>query len=30
LAALGLTLGMTFDPSLLEPPKDESKKTLAT
>jgi DNA-directed RNA polymerase subunit alpha len=25
LAALGLTLGMTFDPSLLEPARDEAK-----
>nr|WP_205880983.1 DNA-directed RNA polymerase subunit alpha [Limisphaera ngatamarikiensis] len=30
LAQLGLTLGMKFDPSLLEPPKEESKKSLAT
>ena len=26
LAALGLTLGMHFEPELLEPPKEEVKK----
>jgi len=29
LAALGLTLGMTFDPSLLEAPKEEPKPVVA-
>jgi DNA-directed RNA polymerase subunit alpha len=29
LAALGLTLGMTFDPALLEAPREDASKTLA-